>query len=221
MTHEFNGRPHYNKKQTWTTDRIVVIVTVALIYGVWFNFIDSLNYCYNENSICKSVGDMFGGNLKYQPWNIFGHIIPGLFMLLYFRSKKEELAIVELFIVGILVSTATMDSPLWGAIRLLHGTPLWHRVDTPVPPHDEPTTGPAFVQFGSWVSYYYNPIGSYGVWGDSFPTAATLFWSVVGRIAGAVILIIWQFRQEKMEAPASTIKDLVYRLGKSNSSKIK
>jgi hypothetical protein len=171
----------YSQRQTWTAHRIIVIATVALIYGVWFDFIDSLNYCYNNNGICKSVGDIFGGNLKYQSWNIIGHIIPGLFMLVYFRSRKEELAIVELFVAGVLISTATMDSPLWGAVRLLHGTPLWHRIDTPSPPHDEPTRGPPIIQFGVWISYYYNPAGSYGVWGDSFPTAAILFWSIVDK----------------------------------------
>jgi hypothetical protein len=95
-----------------------VIIVVAFIYGVGFNFIDSLNYCYNDKNLgyaCKSVGDIFGGDLKYQPWNIIGHIIPGLFMLFYFRSKKEELAIVELFLAGILISTATMDS-LYGEL---------------------------------------------------------------------------------------------------------
>src|SRR5215472_6558755 len=95
-----------------------VIISIAVIYGVWFNFIDSLNYCYfdnNNKNTCVSVGQMFGGDLKYQPWNIVGHMIPGLFLLLYFWSKRGELAIIELFLAGILISTATMDSPLWGA----------------------------------------------------------------------------------------------------------
>jgi hypothetical protein len=215
MTHEYSGRVHHNTRRTWTARRITVIISVAIIYGVWFNFIDTINYCYNDNSICKSLGDIFGGDLKYQPWNIFGHIIPGLFMLLYFKSKKEELAIIELFLAGILISTATMDSPLWGAIRLYgHGTSLWHLVDTPSPPHNVPTT-----DIWTWISYYYNPIGSYGVWNGPLPSAAMLFWSVVGRIAGAVILILWQYRQEKNNKPISSIRDLVFRSTKSKSPK--
>jgi hypothetical protein len=214
VTHESHGRIHHNRiRTTWTARRIIVIVSVAIIYGVWFNFIDTLSYCYNDNSICKSLGQIFGGDLKYQPWNVFGHIIPGLFMLLYFRSKKEELAIIELFIAGILISTATMDSPLWGVIRLWHDTPLWHLVNTPPPPHNE-STGDIWT----WIVYYYNPIGTYGVWAGPLPTAAMLFWSVVGRIAGAVILILWQHRQEKNNEPISSIKDLVFRPTKSNNS---
>jgi hypothetical protein len=223
VTHEFNGRLHHKKTRTWTARRITVIIVVAFIYGIWFNFIDSLNYCYNDKNVgyaCKSVGEIFGGDLKYQPWNIIGHIIPGLFMLFYFRSKKEELAIVELFLAGILISTATMDSPLWGAIRLLHGNPLWHCLPCePPPPQNEPTTGPPAIQFMTWIAYYYNPVGSYVVWNPTapFPSAALIFWSVVGRIAGAVILIVWQYRQEKKDAPISSLKGLVFRPINSNS----
>ncbi|HET7284600.1 MAG TPA: hypothetical protein VFI70_07930 [Nitrososphaeraceae archaeon] len=43
---------------------------------------------------------------------------------MYFRSKNEELAIIELFIAGILISTATMDSAIWGVIHMWHGEPL-------------------------------------------------------------------------------------------------
>ena len=209
MTHESSPRVRHNGRRTWTARRITLIISIAIIYGIWFNFIDTLIYCYNDNSICKSLGQIFGGDLKYQPWNIAGHIIPGLFMLLYFRSKKEELAIIELFIAGILISTATMDSPLWGVIRLWHGTPLWHLVNTPPAPQNEPTTGPAVVQLWTWIMYYYNPMGTYGVWGGTWPTAAMLFWSVIGRIAGAIMLILWQHRQEKNNKPISSIKDLV------------
>src|SRR5437879_9845246 len=109
-----NGHVGHSKTRTWTTHRITVIISIAIIYGVWFNFIDTIIYCYNNNSICKSLGEIFGGNIYYQPWNVLGHMIPGLFLLLYFRSKKEELAIIELFLAGILISTAIMDSPLWG-----------------------------------------------------------------------------------------------------------
>jgi hypothetical protein len=225
VTHEFNGRLHHKKTRTWTARRITVIIVVAIIYGIWFNFIDSLNYCYNDKNLgytCKSVGDIFGGDLKYQPWNIIGHIIPGLFMLFYFRSKKEELAIVELFLAGILISTATMDSPLWGANRLLHDNPLWHCMPCePPPPHNEPTTGPPVIQFMTWIAYYYNPVGLYVVWNPTapFPSAALIFWSVVGRIVGAVILIVWQYRQEKKDARISSLKALVFRSIYSNSNR--
>jgi hypothetical protein len=205
---------YQNRRKTWTSRRIAVIVVVAVIYGIWFNFIDSLIYCNNDRSVCKSVGEIFGGDSKYQPWNIIGHIIPGLFFLFYFRSKKEELAIVELFLAGVLISTATMDSPLWGVIRLAHGTPLWHQVDT----HNEPTTGPPVAQLTTWILYYYNPIGLYGVWGGPLPNAAMIFWSVLGRIAGAVILILWQYKQEKKGLKPS-IKDLVFHPTKSNSDR--
>jgi hypothetical protein len=221
VTHEFDGRQHH-KRRTWTTRRITVIILIAVVYGVWFNFIDSLNYCYkvqdnNNQKTCVSVGQMFGGDPKYQPWNIVGHMIPGLFLLLYFMSKKEELAIIELFLAGILISTAIMDSPLWGATRLLlTGNPLWY-CDPCEPPHpiNQTTTGPPIVQLMTWIAYYYNPVGTYVVF-DTFPTAALIFWSVVGRIAGAVTLIVWQYRQEKKEAPISTLKELVFRPVSSN-----
>lgn len=198
-----NGRVDHITRRTWTTRRITVIISIAIIYGIWFNFIDTIIYCYNNNSICKSLGEIFGGNFYYQPWNVLGHMIPGLFLLLYFRSKKEELAIIELFLAGILISTAIMDSPLWGVIRLYgHGMPLWYLAYNPQP-HNAPTT-----DIWTWIFYYYNPIGLYGVWDGPFPSAALLFWSVAGRIAAAVILILWQYRQEKNNKPTSSIKDL-------------
>jgi len=214
VAHESNQRIHHNRRRkTWTARRITIIISIAIIYGIWFNFIDAITYCYKDhgnNDICKSLGQIFGGDLYYQPWNVFGHMIPGLFLLLYFRSKKEELAIIELFIAGILISTATMDSPIWGVLRLWHDEPLWHLVYTPPPiPHNGPTTGPALDQLWTWILYYYNPIGRYGVWGGPWPTAATIFWSVVARIAGAIVLILWQHRQEKNNKPISSIKDLV------------
>jgi hypothetical protein len=91
VTHEFNDRLHHKKRRTWNTRRITVIISIAVIYGVWFNFIDSLNYCYSDNNnknTCVSVGQMFGGDLKYQPWNIVGHMIPG-FLLLYFWRRES------------------------------------------------------------------------------------------------------------------------------------
>jgi hypothetical protein len=194
---------HRARRRTWNTRRIIVI---AFIYGIWFNFIDTIVYCYNNNNICKSLGEIFGGNLYYQPWNVVGHMIPGLFLLLFFWNKKEELAIIELFLAGILISSAVMDSPIWGVVRLYghDNMPLWHLVNSPPPAHNEPTR-----DIWVWIGYYYNPIGLYGVWDGPFPSAAVLFWSVLGGFSAAVVLILWQYRQEKNEKPISSIKDLV------------
>ena len=87
----------------------------------------------------------------YQPWNVIGHCIPGLFLVLW--TPKQ----LELFIAGALISSIIMDSPLWGVIRLGHQLPLWYL--------DE--NGKNFVNtcdLTKWISYYYNPIGSYPVW---------------------------------------------------------
>jgi hypothetical protein len=102
--------------KTWTRRRIGIIVGVAVVYGVWFNYLDSAAYCEVEGTYknCISVGQTLGGNLYYQPWNIIGHCIPGLFLLLLSPKKAE------LFLAGVLISSAVMDSPLWGAMRLAH-----------------------------------------------------------------------------------------------------
>lgn len=85
-----------------------------------------------------------------------------------------------------------MDSPLWGVLRLEHGLPLWYMNET----------GDNFVNtcnIGNWILYYYHPTGSYAVWNNplGFPSAAILFWSIIGRALGASLLIWWQARQEK------------------------
>jgi len=51
----------------------------------------------------------------------------------------------------------------------------------------------------NWISYYYNLIGSYAVWNNPirFPSAAILFWNIIGRSIGDGLLIWWQTRQEK------------------------
>ena len=79
--------------------------------------------------------------LYISSWNIMGHCIPGLFMLL---PKK-----LELFIAGILISSVVMDSPMWGAMKLWHGLPLWH-----VEGKNNFATTSSFV---AWVTAYYNP----------------------------------------------------------------
>ena len=63
-------------------------------------------------------------------------------------------------------------------------------------------TGENFVNtcsIGDWILYYYHPAGSYAVWNNplGFPSAALLFWSIIGRLLGAGLLIWWQARQEK------------------------
>ena len=168
------------------------MIGVAFVYGIWFNFLDSAAYCPESNATgcnenCKpiSIGQMFGGDSIYQPWNVIGHCIPGLF-LLWWTPKKFEL-----FVVSVLVSSAIMDSPLWGVMRLEQNLPLWHINEN----------GENFSNTCSlleWVSYYYNPVGLYPVWNTpmGLPNAALLFWSIVIRIIGAGLLIWVQARQE-------------------------
>ena len=91
---------------------------------------------------------MFGGDRIYQPWNVIGHLIPGLF-LVWWTPKK-----LELFVAGALISSIIMDSPLWGVIRLEHHLPLWYINDM----------GENFVNtwnLSNWIYYYYNPLGIY------------------------------------------------------------
>jgi hypothetical protein len=135
-----------------------------------------------------NVGKLFDNNSLYQPWNIIGHFIPGLFLLLFLPKK------IELVIVGVLISSSIMDSPLWGIVRIVNGDPLWHmegKVN--------------FVETNNlieWIVYYYNPIGDHQVWKDSWPikgqpTAALIFWSIIARIVGSIILIKWEDKQDR------------------------
>ena len=138
---------------TWTKRRLLIVVAVALVYGRWFNFFDSAAYCPNQGGKdCDeqyspiSIGSMFGGDLIYQPWNVIGHSIPGLF-LDWWTPKR-----LKLFIAGALISSIITDSPLWGVIRLGHQLPLWYLDGN----------GENFVNtcdLTKWISYYYNPIG--------------------------------------------------------------
>jgi len=181
----------YSRKTgTWTAGRIGFILLVSLIYGIWFNALDSVSYCtdISNKGSCISIGKIFGGNERYQLWNIIGHSIPALLLFLFYPTKFE------LFLAAFLISTVTMDSPLWGYMRLqLHSGALWtndsagNQVDT--------------YNFYEWVSYYYNPFGLYLVWDEpwlfnDFPNAAAIFWSLIGRLAGAIVLIWWQNKQE-------------------------
>jgi hypothetical protein len=180
-----------NRPQTWTRKRIGFVIIVALSYGAWFNYLDSITYCktFIDNQIYIDVGKMFGNNDIYQPWNIIGHFIPGLFMLLLMPRK------VELFIAGILISSAVMDSPMWGVMRLWHGLSLWHAEGMNL---YAPTKN-----LIDWIFYYYNPFGSYQVWKDSWPSpglpsAALIFWSIAVRLTAAGGLIWLQDRQESI-----------------------
>jgi len=205
-----------NRKKTWTKKRIFSIVIVAVVYGLWFNFLDSAAYI-TESKENITAGMLVGGksdNEIYQPWNILGHFIPGLILLAFFPKKFE------LFIASILISSAIMDSPLWGVAKLMHNLPLWHMVNgiNFVP------TSIDFTGFLQWIVYYYNPIGFYPVWEDNWPkdsglpNAALIFWSVVLRFMFAILLIYWQDRQERMNKEFSLLKKaLLYtRLQKEN-----
>lgn len=81
--------------RTWNVTVIGILILVSIIYGVWFNFLDSAAYCYlnKEQEICKPIGEALGHNNLYQTWNIMGHMIPSLFIFLYFR--KIELLLVK------------------------------------------------------------------------------------------------------------------------------
>ncbi|MCS4538955.1 MAG: hypothetical protein HYY67_08880 [Thaumarchaeota archaeon] len=195
------GSVQQRVRGTWTRSRLGVILLVAFVYGTWFNLLDSVIYCINA-STCKSIGEIFGGNQLYQPWNVFGHMIPSMLMF-FFRPLKSEL-----FVAGFLISTAVMDSPLWGVARLLRGSPLWHGDQTG---NHVPTS-----DLSEWVTYYYNPFGTYLVWDSywllpGFPTSAAIFWSLVLRVVLAALLIWWQNRQEMLGREFSITRLLVRR----------
>jgi hypothetical protein len=145
------------------------VAGIAIGYGLWFDYLDSL----------PGIGALYGGNLYYQPWNIIGHFVPSLFMLIMDPKK------IELFFAAFLISTAVMDLPNWGMERLyLHHGYLWLQ-------HGNT------YSLSAWIGFYYSPFGSYGVWGGAFPTAAVMFWSVVARLGAAFGLIWYQDRLER------------------------
>ena len=202
-------------KPTWTSRRILIVISIAILYGLWFNILDSAGYCLNQQELQSEscdvrcvvlpVGQLFGGDQLYQPWNVIGHLIPGLF-LLWLTPKK-----VELFVAGALISSVVMDSPLWGTARIdVHELPLWH-IDNSQYPESFSNT----CDIHEWIQFYYNPVGTYGVWdiNSSIPSAALIFWSLVLRSLGAGLLIWWQARQEEQGKEFSLPK-LVLRIGK-------
>jgi hypothetical protein len=192
-------------------------MSIAILYGLWFNILDSVGYCLNQEKlqpnscddrcIILPVGKMFGGDQIYQPWNVIGHLIPGLF-LVWWTPKK-----VELFIAGALISSVVMDSPLWGVVRIYeHALPLWH-----IDMNQDISSFSNICDINEWIKFYYNPVGSYGVWNimSGIPNAAMIFWSLVARSVGAGLLIWWQDRQEK-EGKEFSLPKLVLRIGKRN-----
>lgn len=199
-------------KPTWTKSRISIVIAIALLYGTWFNVLDSIGWCKNQQEKSETcdekcnvlpIGDLFGGNAYYQPWNVIGHLIPGLLLVLWAPKK------VELFVAGALISSVVMDSPLWGFIREEgHNLPLWV-LDT----YDFVNT----CDVGKWIQFYYNPAGLYGVWefSNSFPSAALIFWSLIARSLVAGLLIWWQAKQEE-EGKEFSLPKLVLRIGKRN-----
>ena len=197
-----------SRVSTWTKKRIFLLVFTSIIYGIWFNYLDAAAYCYYTNSskICISIGEILGGNEYYQPWNIIGHCIPALLLLTIFPKKFE------LFIASILISSAIMDSPIWGVMRLVNDLPLWYIED-----------GKNFVPTSldlnglwNWIIYYYNPVGSYPVWEDNWPegsglpNAALIFWSVALRVIFAMALILWQKKQEA-DGKEISLSDIIIR----------
>lgn len=198
--------------KTWTKNTLSIVIAVSICYGIWFNLLDSLAYCQQLNNknqfshTCTSVGTIFGGNQFYQPWNIIGHFLPGLFMALLFKEKK-----LELFVAGALISTVVMDSPLWGIERkFFHGLPLWDGIDV-----NGTHKHKVAWRIGDWITYYYNPFGKELVWDEgwfsnSLPNGAMIFWSIVGRIAAAVLLIWYQNKIESNREDFS-LKMLVRR----------
>jgi hypothetical protein len=221
-------------RKTWTKKNIGIILVVAVGYGIWFNYLDAAVYCterypgyHPSPKFCQEIsykdqegnekklgtvpiGKILGDNQYYQPWNIIGHVLPGLLLLLLMPKR------VELFLAAVLISSAVMDSPLWGVMRLAIDLPLWHIED-----------GRNFVEtwdLGAWVVYYYNPFGAYPVWGDSWlgkglPNAAMIFWSVALRLIFAGILIVWQIKQEEQGKEFSLKKIILLSNYRANRRK--
>ncbi|HEY7080814.1 MAG TPA: hypothetical protein VH500_14010 [Nitrososphaeraceae archaeon] len=169
--------------RTWTAKVLGIVLIVAISYGVWYDYADSLD----------GLGDLFGGDLIYQPWNILGHFIPALFMLLFFPKK------IEMFLAAFLISTVVMDTPIWGMEKLyLHHQSLWDQKGKTNSLYD-------------WIAFYYNPVGFYGVWKGNFPTASVIFFSIVGRLGAAAGLIWYQHRIELSRKTRVSLNKMIKR----------
>jgi hypothetical protein len=202
-------------RRTWTGRRILIVISIAVLYGLWFNILDSAGICLNHDKILSNscdnkciilpVGKMFEGDQIYQPWNVVGHLIPGLF-LVWWTPKK-----VELFVAGALLSSIVMDSPLWGMVRVYeHALPLWYINSNVVM-----NSFSNICDIHKWIQFYYNPVGTYGVWDihRSIPSASIIFWSLIGRSLGAGLLIWWQAKQEK-EGKEFSLPKLILKIVK-------
>jgi hypothetical protein len=103
------------QRSRWSKKKIfVVVILISFGYGVWFNYLDSAKYCSDNGQICEDIGKILGGNSIYQLWNVIGHCIPGLFLLVMTPKRWG------LFLAGVLISSSVMDSLLWGVMRLTH-----------------------------------------------------------------------------------------------------
>ncbi len=199
------------KTGTWTAGRISFILGVSIAYGVWFDAIDSVSCCPPRYSVTLAnsgalpgneplripIGEIFGGNVVYQAWNILGHLIPA-FALVMFYPKKFEL-----FIAAALISSTIMDSPIWGIMKL-----YWHGDDlTKNMPRDNLLCNRVHTRdFKEWIFYYYDPKGQCLVWNEAWPSkdylpnvpnGTVIFWSIVLRGAGAGYLIWHQNKKER------------------------
>jgi hypothetical protein len=212
-----------NSDRTWTKKRLGIIIAVAVIYGIWFNLLDSVTFCppsqdHNTTKCTSnpppppfSIGEIFGGmnnsNQTYQPWNIAGHFIPGLFMF-FFKPKK-----IELFLAAVLISTVVMDSPLWGVERIVRHYSLWKECTQHSGCGNNGTQ--KTDNLWEWIMFYYNPVGTKLVWDhgwyDSLPNAAMIFWSLIGRLFAAFLLIWWQERIEEKEDQELSLKEAFRR----------
>ena len=157
------------------------MILISIGYGTWFNYLDSAKYCSDDGKICEDIGTILGGNSIYQPWNIIGHCITGLFLILLTPKRWG------LFLAGVLISSSVMDSPLWGLMRLTHDLPLW---DAGIDCEIRDTSS-----FIDWLVFYYNPIGTCQVWKDPWPvsgqpTSMLIFWSIVSRVVITIVLIL-------------------------------
>ncbi len=161
--------------------RYQFILLLSVGYGVWFSYLD----------VIPTIGKVFGS--YYQVWNYLGHPLPSLFWL-FIAPKKWEF-----WVAAILISTAVMDSPLWGAIREIQGYNFWCDPSEPFRYREDCT-------FREWFAFYYNPIGNYTILGREstltfsgifIPTAWMMFTSLLARFVGAWLLIYKQYRDEK------------------------
>jgi hypothetical protein len=90
-----------------------------------------------------------------------------------------------------------------------HALPLWH---INIGQNIESFSNTCDIH--KWIQFYYNPVGNYGVWdiNSGLPSAAMIFWSLIGRSLGAGLLIWWQNRQEE-EGKEFSLPKLILRTG--------